>query len=120
MTYFSELFAGNPSTDLNSAFGESVTYTPDGGAGVTRTVRIQRNGLQTDYDSDGKGYIRTARVIILRDGTTGVASPAIGDAITFDSLNWNVTAIEEQDGASTVITVSRFETVEKSKQNHRR
>lgn len=86
MSDFGDKFTSQGIVKLLDRLGDSITYTPAAtGTAVTRTAIF--NPL------DSAGHEARGLFHIASDGTTGVAAPARGDRITFNSDVWTVVEI---------------------------
>lgn len=81
---FSNKFTAAAMPKLLERIGESIIYTTVAGSSVTRTAIA-------NVGSDGLNW--TAVFDTASDSTTGVAAPAKGDRITYDSNVWTVVEV---------------------------
>lgn len=81
---FSSKFTAAAMPKLLDRMGESVTYATVAGSSVTRSAIV-------NVSSDGLNW--TAIFDIASDSTTGVAAPAKGDRITYDTNVWTVVEV---------------------------
>lgn len=96
LTHMAEVMQANAiNLDI---FGEAITYTPIGGAAITRTVVIDRAPLDPMMWDDGTGTKVTAEIHIANDAVSGVTDPGLGDAVAFDSTTFAVRDITRPDG----------------------
>lgn len=117
-TRFETAFAQSPADSLETQFGETVSYTPDGGSSKNITAIIDRESLRLIAQQDGIGAVTMAILSIQTHATTGVAAPAVKDKVTFDSLDWFVVGYQKE-AARWILTVDRFAKQETSGQSHR-
>lgn len=105
------------------AFGEAVTYTPKAtGIDKSITAVIERDYGGEDETEGGTGKNRTATVHISSDATAGVASSALGDSMTFDSIIFKVVGPSpaEDDGSGLfMLMVRQFAMVKRSPEGFR-
>lgn len=101
---FDEAFAAAGWAALQAQFGEAVTYTPAGGSGSSVTAVVHREE-EREIDS-GDGIWREV-VCEVSVGTADVASPGLGDQVTFDGVDWAVVERLEQSGGVTRLRVAR-------------
>ena len=94
MVDFNTAFEDDAAAEIAALGGETITYTPAGGAGIEIEAIVPREVLPTDRndDSDGTDVERILEgvTILLAD----VAVPVPGDKLTFDPT--------EVEGSSTV------------------
>ena len=88
-------------------FGVAVTYTPVGGAGVSRIVIITY-GEGEDYQGADALNIE-AIMEILANSTSGVATVGVGDSVTIGTETWKVIGAEKvSDGLIWSCIISRM------------
>ena len=74
---------------LKELLGESITYTPRStGTPATITAIMERMQDEEHYGAID-GYIPRRALCLV--SSADVAAPALGDAVTWDSITWNVT-----------------------------
>ena len=97
-------------------FAETITYTPTGEAGVSVTAVVERlEGQSQDYvDGDAATYQAMVHVSV-----ASVASPAVGDTVTFDGLDWAVVGMLPGDAGLHTLRVERSAPKERAGQGHR-
>ena len=96
--------------------GESLTYTPSGGAGVAVTGWFVEEDPVESSVRDGEVRTRTARVWI---PVASVAQPAAGDTVTKGSETWSVETFRPIADAVWQIRLSRAESRERSRDGYR-
>lgn len=74
---------------------DEVTYTVVGGSAVSVTCPIDRARADETFAEDGRAVTHRATAKI---AVSDVAAPAIGDVMTFDSLEWSVVGVEDAAG----------------------
>lgn len=104
---------------LSAIHGQSVTYTPTGGSAVTRTGLFVEDRSSLEYGEDGRGEMGEATLTLRNDATTGVASPAYGDAVTVGGESWLVSAVSTS-GATHRLLLRRWTADEKGGEFWRR
>ncbi len=73
--------------------GVLTTYTPKGGQGVSVKMILDEEMVEKVDGSDGQATVKSMTVHCLRDATSehgGVDSPAKGDSVTIDGVEWRV------------------------------
>ena len=94
MSDFGTKFTASGITKLLDLLGDAITYTPVGGAAVSRRAIYNRQVFALDVIDDAYFTMST-------DATSGVASPREGDKITYSGDVWVVVdARVDQDGAA--------------------
>ena len=110
---FSDLIAAN-----NNTFGESITYSPDGGTASTITVIIDRDAQEEEDADDGTHVVKRAMLIVQ---ASDIAAPDLKDRVTFDSVIWSVYSIQKIAGGDAFeLGVVRAVSTERSRQGYRR
>jgi len=94
---------------LQTAVGETVSYTPSGSSAVSCTALVTRYRKQLEDRNHTRGVRHEASVIIL---TTSVASPAAGDTITFDGMTWGVDGVQSKPPGAHTCSAVRWESVD--------
>lgn len=116
-TKFGTAFAGTPYASLLVHFGETVTYTPEGGVASTPTAIVEYDTEDSMFDEDGESEISRATV---RIQTSDVANPGVRDSVTISGAVWTVESIQDvNDGVATVICF-RSLSAERSHANYRK
>lgn len=97
MSTFSDIHQDGLDNAVIPMYGESVTYTPDGGAAVTITVIVERDPVDT-IPTDRGNMPRRARRI--RVSKTDVATVTIGgDTVAVKTMADDATATTYRVGA---------------------
>ena len=104
MTAFSVTHAADIATLFGDVAGPAVQidYTPAGGqvSSIMAILRPSEGGLEQEGDREHE--VRVCEIIIRTDATAGIASPAVGDAVTINSENWSVAEITGMDHAGCI------------------
>lgn len=111
MSAFDDTMADAGLPSLLTQIGESgVTYTPEGGAGVSLTAIVGDDMVApVEERGGGTSQTRTRMVTISVDPSSefgGVASPQRGATVTLSGESWRVTHVNA-DSASAILTVER-------------
>ena len=85
-------------------FGETISYTPSGGAAGDVTAVVQRNGLEWMEQSDGSAEVETVSVHV---SAADVTQPTRKDSFTTtepdtSTATWGVDGWTYQDGMWTL------------------
>jgi hypothetical protein len=115
---FDTVFGDDSLPQAMVVLGESLAYTPNGGALVNRTMIFSETSTGIEFFDDGQGERATATATVYNDASTGVATPAMGDAITKNSEKWYVTGITTSATAHK-LQLARFDENEHSHAGHR-
>jgi hypothetical protein len=94
-------------------FGESITYTPTGGADVSILASVNKTSVNSGYFDDGSSDNTAIEVMIGREAVTGIENPVLGDQIeTKDGAKYKVSTILNQDDATTFLLAARYDRVD--------
>ncbi len=113
--------AGAPA--LLSQFGQSVTYTPAGGAGVGLTAIVHAEHEHEAEYGDGRRLIRTREMTIGRTPGGpygGVEDVKLLDAVTYNGVAYAVSEILRQTQSLTTFIAVRREDMQRSREDYRR
>ena len=89
MTWLTQRTTEGMTPRLKELLGESITYTPRStGTPATITAIMERMQDEEHYGAID-GYIPRRALCLV--SSADVAAPALGDAVTWDSITWNVT-----------------------------
>jgi len=106
MTLKTRIAADVLNTFLNSdEFADDGTYTPYGGEAQSITGVFTEELSETRDGPDGPYDVRTGRLFISTDATSGIASPAKGDTWTLNGETWTVDEVELQAGSAAELTL---------------
>ena len=72
---------------LQEVHGETVTYTPDGGAGVSITALWRPRGVEADYNTDGEQQRKDGEIECSLDDVTAASDR---DTFTISSVVYRV------------------------------
>lgn len=97
----------------------TVTYTPDGEAGVSIPAFFVPSEDDLVGLEDGTKRVRRARMGISTEAANGVESPSDEDTVTVDGTVWQIDDVHV-DGVAALLDLVRYEDVEKSGPDHRR
>ena len=101
-------------------FGESVTYTPNGGVGITRTIVLVRQPTRTEVGDEGEEEIKEILAEIRMNATTGVLAPAIEDSITIGAEIFLVVDITpDANGETADLRCESRKVAERSRSDYR-
>ena len=92
LSEFDEEMAG-ADADIVAVMGVDVTYTPDGGQGVTVKMILDEEVVEGRDGGDGHATVKSMTGHCLRDASSehgGVDSPARGDSVTIAGVAWRV------------------------------
>lgn len=111
-------------TDLddltNAEFGAALTYTPIGGAPVSRQGFFEEHDADRVEGESGTEWVRTATAGVRTDGTKGVVVVTIGDKIRVAGIDWNVARILSSNHGLHRLHCERRERTQLSGATHRR
>lgn len=86
-----------------------VTYTPEGGSGVSLTAVLWPEELVEEQYADGTRLLRRRDALISRDPAGeygGVASPEVHDTLTIGGELWNVQEFAKQTSEFTILRLT--------------
>lgn len=106
--------------DHLSQLGEAITYTPAGGDPKAIFAVIDRDPRVVQHEDMGTEEAGKATITISLDATVGIAAPARGDKVNFDSMDWFVLGppLENGDGMAD-LAVGRTLITERARRNLR-
>jgi len=116
MSDFRDNFGGTPLALLYERFGDSVKYTPQGGAEKTITARWSPYSISEDEHIDGRFIAEGG---ILRVKIADVPNPLPDDEVEIESVKYIVDEIMELTSIQAALQLKRTSAVEKSKTNYR-
>jgi len=124
MSWFADAFEESGRAMLLDGLGETVSYTPDGGALKSITAIVDRQPQRENVCAEGVGELTQADVMVSTDATEGIATPARKDVVTFDAADWSVVEVEADDNEGlALLQVQKFDAEFKGRQdmfvNHR-
>lgn len=97
----------------DNEFGESITYTPAGGSGVSILASVNKTSINSGYFDDGSSDNTAIEVMIGREAVTGIENPVLGDQIeTKDGAKYKVSTVLNQDDATTFLIAARYDRVD--------
>lgn len=106
MTLKTQIAADVLTVMLNTnEFADDGTYTPHGGEAKSITGVFTEEMPETRDGPDGLYDVRTARLFISTNATSGIAAPAKGDTWTLNGEIWTVDEAELQVGDAAELTL---------------
>ena len=87
-------------SQLNDLFGETGTYTPDGGTASTITIRIDRNIMLDNERLDGIAYHAVGYVLVSEVPTPGYLDKISTTGPGGNSEEWTVINVLASDQTS--------------------
>lgn len=99
-----------------SEFGSTVTWTPKGGSGSAVPAVVGDERVVEEMRDDGTWRMREVPVAV---ALADVAAPAVEDAVTIGSEEWQVVSIAGKDAAGFVAVLRRPALVEKARTGYR-
>jgi len=102
--------AGEAMTVRLNVFGETITYTPSGGAGSSITAVCSNLAVDVDHYPDGDAAVTRGQVLVSSDDVT---QPGRGDSVAVDSVTYRVVGWQRVAGGW-VCDVSQSEILERS------
>jgi len=117
---FDEMFAADMvGTVLDTDQGAvSITYTPDGEAGVTIPAFFVPAEDDLAGLEDGTMRTKRARAGISTEAANGIETPSDADTVTVDGTEWAIEDVHV-DGVAAILDLVRYENVEKAGQDYR-
>jgi len=88
-------------------FGETIAYTPKGGAERTITAMVHRQSFRDIQSGETLRWESIGRVTIYADDDNGVADPDTGDKVSFDGVDHRVVDVADRDSVSACLIVKR-------------
>lgn len=107
MSQFDATFLSTVGAELLTTHGETITWTPAGGAGLEITAVVLRRASDRATDEDGEIERHEAEV-------QAVVDIAEGDSVTFDSYDWVVDEIVNATSSLRRCRVRRTRIAERS------
>lgn len=108
-------FSETVRSELLERAGQEVSYTPAGEVAKAITAVLPAGFSQTlNVGQDGTARQSSAEILIDADATSGIASPAAGDAIAVNSVSYVVNEVLSNYGDLAKLRIVRSETVQRS------
>lgn len=116
MSLATQLLADPDTVFLNTdEFADTVTYTT--AAGVAKSIKAVLEPIEFLDDrfyADGRQVVKSFQAFIDSDATLGIAAPARGDSITFNSVAYKVDKSKGNDKGMHELVIVRNDVIEKS------